>query len=139
MQVLGKREKSSHDKLRDRIAEEYRTKGYFVVTEKQIGNRRVDIYAENEEEALIIEVVDTHYSGCLEEKNLNQVKVEIMASKNTGTFRFSPKRLQVTIREDIVDWIDQEIEKLRFANRSHGIEYALLHLMEQEKKKAQGD
>jgi Arc/MetJ-type ribon-helix-helix transcriptional regulator len=46
------------------------------------------------------------------------------------------KRLQVTIREDIVFWIDQEIEKLRFANRSHGIEYALLHLMEQEKKKA---
>jgi len=45
------------------------------------------------------------------------------------------KRLQVTIREDIVDWIDQEIKKLRFANRSHGIEYALLHLMEQEKKK----
>ena len=46
------------------------------------------------------------------------------------------KRLQVTIREDIVHWIDQEIEKLRFANRSHGIEYALLSLMKQEKKKA---
>ena len=44
------------------------------------------------------------------------------------------KRLQVTVREDIVDWIDREIEKLRFASRSHAIEYALLQLLEKEKK-----
>jgi Ribbon-helix-helix protein, copG family. len=43
------------------------------------------------------------------------------------------KRLQVTVREDIVDWIDREIEKLRFASRSHAIEYALLQLLEKEK------
>jgi len=44
------------------------------------------------------------------------------------------KRLQVTVRQDIVNWIDQEIEKLRFASRSHAIEYALLQLMKKEKK-----
>jgi Arc/MetJ-type ribon-helix-helix transcriptional regulator len=43
------------------------------------------------------------------------------------------KRLQVTVREDIVNWIDRQVEKLRFASRSHAIEYALLQLMEQEK------
>lgn len=48
------------------------------------------------------------------------------------------KRLQVTVREDIVKWIDQQVEKLRFASRSHAIEYALLQLMEQEKKEASG-
>jgi len=48
------------------------------------------------------------------------------------------KRLQVTVREDIVNWIDQQVEKLRFASRTHAIEYALLQLMEQEKKEASG-
>ena len=43
------------------------------------------------------------------------------------------KRLQVTVREDIVDWIDQQIETLRFASRSHAIEYALVQLMKKEK------
>lgn len=44
-------------------------------------------------------------------------------------------RLQVTVREDIVKWIDQQVEKLRFANRSHAIEYALAQVMEKERKK----
>jgi len=44
------------------------------------------------------------------------------------------KRLQVTVREDIVRWIDQQIETLKFASRSHAIEYALLQLMEKEKE-----
>ena len=39
------------------------------------------------------------------------------------------KRLQVTVREDIVKWIDHEVKELRFASRSHAIEYALLQLM----------
>jgi len=43
-------------------------------------------------------------------------------------------RLQVTVREDIVKWIDQQVEKLRFASRSHAIEYALQQLIEKEKK-----
>lgn len=44
------------------------------------------------------------------------------------------KRLQVTVREDIVDWIDQQVETLRFASRSHAIEYALVQLMKKNKK-----
>jgi len=44
------------------------------------------------------------------------------------------KRLQVTVREDIVEWIDREVDKLRFASRSHAIEYALLQLMNEEKE-----
>lgn len=43
-------------------------------------------------------------------------------------------RLQVTIREDIVKWIDKKIEKLEFASKSHAIEYALLQLMKKEKQ-----
>ncbi len=44
------------------------------------------------------------------------------------------QRLQVTVREDIVKWIDKEVEKLRFASRSHAVEYALLQLIRKEKK-----
>jgi Arc/MetJ-type ribon-helix-helix transcriptional regulator len=38
------------------------------------------------------------------------------------------KRVAVTIREDLVDWLDKQIETMRFHNRSHGIEYALQKL-----------
>jgi len=40
------------------------------------------------------------------------------------------KRVYATIREDLVKWIDEEVKKLRFANRSHAIEYALMKLRE---------
>jgi metal-responsive CopG/Arc/MetJ family transcriptional regulator len=41
------------------------------------------------------------------------------------------KRVYATIREELVNWLDEEIKKLRFANRSHGIEVALQKLKEQ--------
>lgn len=44
-------------------------------------------------------------------------------------------RCQVTLRKEIVEWVDKEVEKLRFASRSHAVEYALLQLMKQEKEK----
>jgi Arc/MetJ-type ribon-helix-helix transcriptional regulator len=46
------------------------------------------------------------------------------------------KRVRVfsTIREDVEQWVQKEVEKGRFRNRSHAIEYALLQLMEKEKK-----
>jgi Arc/MetJ-type ribon-helix-helix transcriptional regulator len=44
-------------------------------------------------------------------------------------------RLQVTIREDLVKWIDEQVKKLRFANRSHAIEYALAELKENGQQK----
>jgi Arc/MetJ-type ribon-helix-helix transcriptional regulator len=46
------------------------------------------------------------------------------------------KRVRVfaTIREDVEQWVQKEVEKGRFRNRSHAIEYALLQLMQEEKK-----
>jgi Arc/MetJ-type ribon-helix-helix transcriptional regulator len=44
-------------------------------------------------------------------------------------------RIYATIREDLVRWIDKEVDKLRFANRSHALEYAIQQLIEKEKKK----
>ena len=43
-------------------------------------------------------------------------------------------RVFATIREDVVKWIEKQIESSRFRNRSHAIEYALLKLMEKEEK-----
>lgn len=48
------------------------------------------------------------------------------------------KRIFATIREDIEEWIQKEIESGRFRNRSHAIEYALLQLMKKEKEKNKG-
>lgn len=46
------------------------------------------------------------------------------------------KRVRVfaTIREDVEKWIQKEVDTGRFRNRSHAIEYALLQLMQNEKK-----
>lgn len=44
------------------------------------------------------------------------------------------KRVYATLREDLVKWMDQEIEKLRFASRSHAIEYALAELKDSPAK-----
>ncbi len=38
-------------------------------------------------------------------------------------------RIFATIREDVEDWIQKEVETGRFRNRSHAIEFALLELM----------
>jgi len=43
-------------------------------------------------------------------------------------------RIYATIREDLVKWVDDQVEKLRFASRSHALEYALAKLKEQEAK-----
>jgi Arc/MetJ-type ribon-helix-helix transcriptional regulator len=45
------------------------------------------------------------------------------------------KRVYATIREDLVKWVDSEVRSLRFANRSHAIEYALSRLKEESEKK----
>ena len=46
------------------------------------------------------------------------------------------QRLQVTVRKDLVDWIDSKIEKGDYASRSHAIEKALIKLRETEEKKS---
>ncbi len=49
------------------------------------------------------------------------------------------KRVRVfaTIREDVEQWIQVQVEKGRFRNRSHAIEYSLLNLIEEDKKGSQ--
>ena len=45
------------------------------------------------------------------------------------------KKLSVTVEKKCVDWIDEQIETLRFRNRSHAIEYALAKFIELEREK----
>lgn len=35
------------------------------------------------------------------------------------------KRINVTISEDLLDWIDENVESHRFASRSHALDYAV--------------
>lgn len=44
-------------------------------------------------------------------------------------------RVYATLREDLVKWLDEQVKEVRFANRSHGIEYALQKLKESEERK----
>jgi len=37
-------------------------------------------------------------------------------------------KLSITIDEDLIRWLDSQIKKKKFANRSHGFEYALNEL-----------
>lgn len=46
------------------------------------------------------------------------------------------KRVAVTIREDLVEWLDQQVKTMRFHNRSHGVEYAVQKLLEADRQKA---
>jgi len=43
-------------------------------------------------------------------------------------------RLQVTVREDLVKYVDEQVGKLRFASRSHAIEFALTQLKERDRQ-----
>jgi Arc/MetJ-type ribon-helix-helix transcriptional regulator len=46
-----------------------------------------------------------------------------------------PKRqVTVTIEKRFLEWVDAEVKRIRFRNRSHAFEYALAQLIEQEKK-----
>jgi len=40
----------------------------------------------------------------------------------------SKVKLSITIDKDLVKWLDSQIQKKKFANRSHGIEYAVANL-----------
>jgi Arc/MetJ-type ribon-helix-helix transcriptional regulator len=37
----------------------------------------------------------------------------------------------ITIDKELLDWIDKEIKKKRFASRSHAFEYAIMRLKEE--------
>lgn len=42
--------------------------------------------------------------------------------------------ISVTVEKQYVEWIDTQIQTLRFRNRSHAVEYAIAKLVENEKK-----
>ncbi len=41
-------------------------------------------------------------------------------------------RATITIEQKYLEWIDKQIADKRFANRSHGVEYAVQKLMQAE-------
>ena len=43
-------------------------------------------------------------------------------------------KVTATIDKELVEWLDGEVEKRRFRNRSHAIEYAIAKLKEGDKK-----
>lgn len=43
-------------------------------------------------------------------------------------------KVTVTIDKELVEWIDREVTKRRFRNRSHGVEVAVAKLKEREAK-----
>jgi Arc/MetJ-type ribon-helix-helix transcriptional regulator len=44
------------------------------------------------------------------------------------------QKVTITVEKALVTWIDEEVKKFRFRNRSHGFEYAVANLMKEEKK-----
>ena len=66
--------------------------------------------------------------------SINAINWNRMITLNESAEIMAKVRLQVTVREDIVKWIDEQVKNLRFATRSHAIEYAVLQLMEKKKK-----
>jgi len=45
------------------------------------------------------------------------------------------KRVGVTLPEDLVAWLDKEVEKRTYSDRSHAIEVAILTLKRKTEKK----
>ena len=44
-------------------------------------------------------------------------------------------KVTASIKEDLVNWIDKEVGKSRFASRTHAVEYALTKLKEEDNLK----
>lgn len=42
-------------------------------------------------------------------------------------------KTSIALDQDLLKWVDQEIEKKRFANRTHAIEFALQQLKDSRK------
>jgi metal-responsive CopG/Arc/MetJ family transcriptional regulator len=43
-------------------------------------------------------------------------------------------KISITVDKQIVEWLDQNVKTQKFRNRSHGVELALIKMMEAEKK-----
>ena len=44
------------------------------------------------------------------------------------------KSISVTVEEDLIKWIDEQVKTQRFRNRSHLVELALMKFKETEKE-----
>ena len=42
------------------------------------------------------------------------------------------KRLSITLEEDLIKWMDKEVKKVEYRNRSHLIEVAVTRLKEKD-------
>jgi Predicted transcriptional regulators containing the CopG/Arc/MetJ DNA-binding domain len=60
----------------------------------------------------------------------------IESNKKNGDAMVSvmKKSISITLEETLLAWIDKELEKARFRNRSHLVEYAILRFKESEAK-----
>ena len=45
------------------------------------------------------------------------------------------KNISITLEETLLAWMDKQLEKTRFRNRSHLVEYALVKFKESEEEK----
>jgi len=45
------------------------------------------------------------------------------------------KRVGLTLPEDLVKWLDEQVKKRTYADRSHAVEVAILTLKEKTEKK----
>jgi len=67
--------------------------------------------------------------------SINAIKKDGESLTENETIESMAKiRLQVTVREELVKYIDEQVGKLRFASRSHAIEYALTQLKEKDRQ-----
>jgi metal-responsive CopG/Arc/MetJ family transcriptional regulator len=41
-------------------------------------------------------------------------------------------KISITVDEELLNWLDLQIKKKKFANRSHGFEFAVLELKEKQ-------
>jgi len=44
-------------------------------------------------------------------------------------------KVTASLKEDLVNWMDKEIDKRRFASRSHALEYAMTQLKDADSLK----
>jgi len=44
-------------------------------------------------------------------------------------------KISVSVDQELVDWIDEQIKNKRFASRSHAVDYILTFWITQEKEK----
>lgn len=86
-----------HKQLKQKIADELRSKGYNIELEKKVGRRRVDVYAEKKDEIRVVEVVHSHDSPLVKmdaDKKLIQEKVYTLSyflESPTNSVSFSVK------------------------------------------------